>query len=209
MDRVSIHSLIFKAKRMFRRCDVMLAHRSDSLRCIKAEIAALETNPFNRHRVEVLRQEQAVEAQNEREWHDLRKNAGLHLSALMKLYDGMNPRAHDIAQILGISDIAYSNFVDQFPDVTGSLHSAAFMGAETHFEKDTFVGHRAPRDNPMYWATWYEFVELFDTDEEFKTVVEQAFDDVFGAIPRYRQSIADNGTEYLERIPPDLKLVKA
>ena len=207
-DKIRAHTLMFTLKRMMRHCDKFIDAQRANIKGIDKEIHQLQESRFNHLKVGQLTDRKSAIEQAVLQMRGERKEVGLALSNLMKAYDGISPDAQDIAQLLGISHVAYQKFVEQNPVTEGSLHSAAFMGAETWFEKEVSSGGRAARDNPLYWATWYEFSHLLHTNKEFSAAIGQAFDDTFGPLPRYQRVENMDGSVSMARMPPRLRVVE-
>jgi len=208
-DKSNIRRHILLYKRAMRHNLAMAAKLRDEVRQLRREQKFLQRSVFNHHRVGLVNEEIAITQTALRKLVLLRKQVSQSLYELMQVFDTYSPTAHEVAQLLSISHATFERFVALEPDKCGALYVAAFLGAETFGEKDVFVGQRPARDNPLWRATHDVLMSRIESDPVFKQKVVNDMYESFGALPRYRFEIADDGTEYLDRIPPDLKLVKA
>lgn len=209
-DQKRIQGLIILwAKRSMRINDEVIGLHRENLEEIKRLIADLaNASVFNSHRVGTLKKQQLDIEQNLKDARLRRQSIGRATADRIRAFDSTKPTDHEIAQLLGISHIAYQKFLKENPVAKGSLHSSAFMGAETWFEKEVYSGGRSARDNPLYWATWYEFSHLLNTNKEFSAAIGQAFDETFGPLPRYQKAENMDGSVSMVRMPPRLRVVE-
>ena len=177
------------------------------VRLYKRQINLFANGAFNKHRITVL--QEGIDRLNKHleKLHDSKREIQRALAASMKAYDTCESTDHERAQILNISHIAYEKFLEEHPKAGGSLFSSAFMHAETCTERESFIGERGTRDYPLFSSTQRSFLDLYDESKEFRGAMSQAFDETFGAIPRYQKVTYSDGTESFERMPPNLRVV--
>ncbi len=195
-------------KKQLRRSTNTLDRVNNSMRLLKRSRMRLEGSKFNSHRISQFDEEIESCYSLRSEIFGLRKEISLGLSQLMRAYDHYESTDHELAQILNVSHVAYDKFLEKNPEAKGSLHTSAFLHAETFTEREAFIGERGTRDHPLFTATHCALMDLMDKNAEFRAETTKIMDEVLGPIPRYQKGFAADGTVSFERLPPKLHVVK-
>ncbi|WP_372834639.1 hypothetical protein [Pontibacterium sp.] len=207
MDKYKARGFIWVYKKILRDCAQLARSASAIIHVYEREIIKLKGNPSNTNRISVLQDAIESETAYRRKVYDMEREKARVLGGLIRTYDEYESTDHELAQLLNISHIAYEGFLQEHPEAKGSLHSSAFMHAETYREREVFFGEREARDSPLFEATFRDFIDMYDKNTEFREAVSKSFDETFGAIPRYQKVTYSDGTESFERMPPNLRVV--
>lgn len=200
---------IFTYKQVVRRYRKAISNALTDVRLMEREIKSLNGNPFNESRINKLQTTKEAYEAYLKSLYESQSEAKLKLCDLIKGFDEYDSTDHEKAQLLGISHILYAKFLDDHPNAIGSLFASAYLGAETHGERETYIGESEARDNPLFCSAQAGIIELMRTSKEFKQKTDEIFDDVFGALPRYQQVTYSDGSTEMVRMPPNLKAVNS
>lgn len=197
---------ILKAKYGWRRMGRIYAAAQAAIADQEALLAMLEATPFTHAEAARVRMHLEKRRGFSESLAGQRRELLKQAEAWVVEFDRYPSSDHERAQLLGISHIAYGRFLQSERAGDGSLLASAAHGAETYGERET--AQRDPRDAPLRQAFELAMIRALRDSPEFSRKADELMQEMLGPIPKYRVVVQPDGKEALERLPPELRVVR-